>query len=207
MRPARLWRERAARHGWGERPCMQQRFAAASCRLPEPGLGCRGSTNCACRQRLLQLSWAGARSLVISSNVDILHLRGRVLVDPDRSIFWVSRLLGTLRFPRFPRAFGYQSRPLYPPYSGASSRSRSHYPSTAVLRGWVTNPIAFAGAARPSLQPPISRSLPFREKTVDFGLHCFDSIFLTFCHRFSLFDEALDQQVLKLNDPGLLLSS
>src|SRR5215813_4302460 len=29
-------------------------------------------------------------SLVISSNVDILHLRGRVLVDPDRSIFWVS---------------------------------------------------------------------------------------------------------------------
>jgi len=46
----------------------------------------------------LQLSWAGARSLVISSNVDILHLRGRVLVDPDRSIFWVSRLLGTLRF-------------------------------------------------------------------------------------------------------------
>src|SRR6516225_308741 len=42
-------------------------------------------------------------SLVISSNVDILHLRGRVLVDPDRSIFWVSRLLGTLRFHRFPR--------------------------------------------------------------------------------------------------------
>src|ERR1700681_1006832 len=26
-------------------------------------------------------------SLVISSNVDILYLRGRVLVDPDRSIF------------------------------------------------------------------------------------------------------------------------
>jgi hypothetical protein len=39
-------------------------------------------------------------SLVISSNVDILHLRGRVLVDPDRSIFWESRLLGILRFPR-----------------------------------------------------------------------------------------------------------
>src|SRR6266851_5653544 len=50
---------------------------------------------CSCRGRAPASTRASASlircfSLVISSNVDILYLRGRVLVDPDRSIFWAS---------------------------------------------------------------------------------------------------------------------
>jgi len=53
------------RHGWRERPCMQRRFPAASCRLPAQGPGRRGSTNCVCCQRILQSSWAGARVVAL----------------------------------------------------------------------------------------------------------------------------------------------
>jgi hypothetical protein len=54
---------------------------------------------------------------------------------------------------------------------------------------------------------PILDLFLFAQKTVDFGLHCLDAFLLPFCHRFSLFDEAGDQQVLKLRDPGSLLLS
>jgi hypothetical protein len=47
----------------------------------------------------------------------------------------------------------------------------------------------------------------FAQKTVDFGLHCFDVFLLAFRHRLSVLDKALDQQVLKLRDPGPLLWS
>jgi hypothetical protein len=53
------------RHGWRERPCMQRRFPAAFCRLPAQGPGRRDSTNCVCRQRVLQSSWAGARVVAL----------------------------------------------------------------------------------------------------------------------------------------------
>src|SRR6516162_9199158 len=146
-------------------------------------------------------------SLVISSNVDILHLRGRVLVDPDRSIFWVSRLLGTLRFPRFPRP--------------SDTRAARHILATPVhrrARGLIPPRSKCDGGRRQIRSPLLGRlgraySRPFlnlflfAQKTVDFGLHYLDSCLLPFCHCFSLFDEALDQQVLKLNDPGLLLWS
>src|SRR6516165_10121700 len=145
-------------------------------------------------------------SLVISSNVDILHLRGRVMVDPDRSIFWVSRLLGTPGSPVSP-AFGYQSRPLYSRYSGASSRSRSHFPSIEVRRGRRQIRSPLLGRLGRAYSRPFLNLFLFAQKTVDFGLDCLDSCLLPFCHCFSLFDEALDQQVLKLNDPGLLLWS
>ena len=42
----------------------------------------------------------------------------------------------------------------------------------------------------------------FAQKTVDFYLNCVDAFLLPFCRRLSAFDKALDQQVLKLRDPG-----
>ena len=45
----------------------------------------------------------------------------------------------------------------------------------------------------------------FPQKTVDLGLHCPNAFLLPFRHRLSVFDKALDQQVLKLHDPSSLL--
>src|SRR5689334_14442544 len=45
----------------------------------------------------------------------------------------------------------------------------------------------------------------FKQKIVDLGLHCPDAFLLPFRHRLSVFDKALDQQVLKLHDPSSLL--
>src|SRR6516162_1822283 len=81
------------------------------------------------------------------------------------------------------------------------------FPLDRSVTGSATNPIAFVGRLGRAYSRPFLDLFLFAQKTVDFGLHCLDSILLPFCHRFSLFDEALDQQVLKLNDPGLLLSS
>src|SRR5258708_7710673 len=45
----------------------------------------------------------------------------------------------------------------------------------------------------------------FGQETVDFRLHDLNAFLLTGCHRLSVFDKAVDQQILKLHDPGSLL--
>src|SRR5215469_16296580 len=52
---------------------------------------------------------------------------------------------------------------------------------------------------------PVLDLFLFAQKTVDLGLHCPDAFLLPFRHRLSVFDKALDQQVLKLHDPSSLL--
>src|SRR5215472_9006602 len=110
-------------------------------------------------------------SLVISSNVDILHLRGRVLVDPDRSIFWVSRLLGTLRFPR--PSDTRAARYILP--TPVHRRGRGLIPLRSKCDGQATNPIAFVGAASRAYSRPFLDLFLFAQKTVDFGLPRLDS--------------------------------
>src|SRR6266404_3314942 len=124
--------------------------------------------------------------------------------------YWLTQIDRSFGYPGYSEhsgspAFGYQSRPLYSPYSGASSRSGSHSPSIEVWRGRRQIRSPLLGRLGRAYSRPFLDLFLFAQKTVDFGLHCLDSFLLPFCHRFSLFDEALDQQVLNLNDPGLLL--
>jgi hypothetical protein len=51
----------------------------------------------------------------------------------------------------------------------------------------------------------LSISFFSRRRTVDFFLNCVDAFLLTGCRRLSVFDKAVDQQILKLHDPGSLL--
>jgi hypothetical protein len=56
----------------------------------------------------------------------------------------------------------------------------------------------------PDRAPFLDFSL-FGQETVDFCLHDLDAFLLTGCRRLSVFDKAVDQQILKLHDPGSLL--
>src|SRR6516162_6356573 len=116
-------------------------------------------------------------SLVISSNVDILHLRGRVLVDPDSRSFEYPGYSEHSGSPVSP-AFGHQSRPLYSRYSGSSSRSRSHSPSIEVLRGRRQIRLPLLGRLGRAYSRPFLNLSLFAQKTVEFGLHCRDSYLL-----------------------------
>src|SRR6516162_1561445 len=107
-------------------------------------------------------------SLVISSNVDIPHLRGRVLVDPDRSIFWVSRLLGTLRFPLFPRPSDTKPPAIFSPLRCIVEVEVS-FPLDRSVTGSATNPIAFVGRLGRAYSRPFLDLFLFAQKTVDFG--------------------------------------
>jgi hypothetical protein len=59
---------------------------------------------------------------------------------------------------------------------------------------------------RPRDRPFLDFSL-FGQETVDFRLHDLNACLLTGCRRLSVFNKAVDQQVLKLRDPGSLLWS
>ena len=54
---------------------------------------------------------------------------------------------------------------------------------------------------------PLLDLLLFAQKIVDFGLQCLNAGCLPIRHRLSVFDKAVDQQVLQLGDPGPLFWS
>ncbi len=56
------------------------------------------------------------------------------------------------------------------------------------------------GYAEPTASPFLDFTL-FGQETVDFRLHDLNAFLLTGCHRLSVFDKSVDQQVLKLHDP------
>src|SRR5580704_19239701 len=67
------------------------------------------------------------------------------------------------------------------------------------------NSIASVGRlGRAHSRPFLDFSL-FGQETVDFRLHDLDAFLLTGCRHLSVFDKALNQQVLKLRNPCLLL--
>ena len=48
------------RHGWGERPCMRQRFPVASCRLPTGDGGTKGGATYRFGSETAMLAWSGS---------------------------------------------------------------------------------------------------------------------------------------------------
>jgi signal transduction histidine kinase len=65
--------------------------------------------------------------------------------------------------------------------------------------------LALVGRLGRAYRRPYLDVFLFAQKTVDLGLHCPDAFLLPFRHRLSVFDKALDQQLLKLHDPSSLL--